>query len=476
MPLAKKRIMCYNVFVWHFSYIFKEIKLMKNYKIGFISLGCSKNLCDTEVMLHHIASAGYEITPEEHNADVIIVNTCAFIESAKKESIDNILDVAWLKENKTLKGIVVTGCMAERYREQLLCEFPEIDAVLGVGSLDMICDAIEHVLANYKKKNAEKFTHFGDKETCKLGGDRVITTGETMAYMKIAEGCSNRCTYCAIPLIRGGLRSRPMEELVSEAKDLEAMGIRELNIIAQDTSAYGFDLYGEYKLPELLRAITKETKIPWIRLLYCYPDKITDELVREIAENDRIVKYIDIPMQHISESVLKRMNRHGGAEAVKSAVRRLREGVPGIVLRSTAIVGFPGETEEDFSELCSFIKETKFERFGAFTYSREEDTPAYDFDGVVEEQTAQDRYDILMQTQLEVSENHNRSRVGKVLHVMCEGFDPVSEAFFGRSYAEAADIDGKIWFTSTHQVSEGEMIDVRITEALDYDLVGETVL
>jgi len=449
---------------------------MKNNKIGFISLGCSKNLCDTEVMLHHIASMGYEITPEEHNADVIIVNTCAFIESAKKESIDNILDVAWLKENKSLKGIVVTGCMAERYREQLLEEFPEIDAVLGVGSLDKICDAIGHVLANHNKKNAEKYTHFGDKETCKLGGDRVITTGETMAYMKIAEGCSNRCTYCAIPLIRGGLRSRSIEELVAEAKDLEKMGIRELNIIAQDTSAYGFDLYGEYKLPELLRTITKETKIPWIRLLYCYPDKITDELVREIAENDRIVKYIDIPMQHISESVLKRMNRHGGAEAVKNAVKRLREGVPDIVLRSTAIVGFPGETEEDFRELCSFIKETKFERFGAFTYSREEDTPAYDFDGVVDEQTAQDRYDILMQTQLEVSENYNRKRVGKVLHVLCEGFDPVSEAFFGRSYAEAADIDGKIWFTSDHPVSEGEMIDVKITEALDYDLVGETVL
>lgn len=244
---------------------------MKKYKIGFISLGCSKNLCDTEVMLHHIATAGYEITPEEHEADVIIVNTCAFIESAKKESIDNILDVAWFKENKSLIGIVVTGCMAERYREQLLEEFPEIDAVLGVGSLDRITDAIDHVIENAKKKDAPKYTHFADKETCPLGGDRVITTGETMAYMKIAEGCSNRCTYCAIPLIRGGLRSRTIEELVSEAKDLEKIGIKELNIIAQDTSAYGFDLYGEYKLPELLRRITNETKIPWIRLLYCYP-------------------------------------------------------------------------------------------------------------------------------------------------------------------------------------------------------------
>ncbi|MBR4933216.1 MAG: MiaB/RimO family radical SAM methylthiotransferase, partial [Clostridia bacterium] len=322
----------------------------------------------------------------------------------------------------------------------------------------------------------EKYTSFDDKDTCPLGGDRIITTGDSMAYMKIAEGCSNRCTYCAIPLIRGGMRSRPMEDLVSEARDLDSMGIKELNIIAQDTSAYGIDLYGEYKLPELIRRITKETKIPWIRLLYCYPDKITDELVREIAENDRVVKYIDIPIQHISESVLKRMNRHGGPDTIKSAIKRLRDAGPGIVLRSTAIVGFPGETEEDFRELCQFIKDTKFERFGAFTYSREEDTPAYDFDGVVDEQTAQDRYDILMKTQLSVSEKWNKSKVGKTLHVMCEGFDPVSEAYMGRSYAEAADIDGKIFFTSRRPVNEGEMLDVVITESLDYDLIGETVI
>ncbi len=447
---------------------------MKTYKIGFISLGCSKNLCDTEVMLRHIVDEGYEITPEETEADVVIVNTCAFIESAKKESIDNILDVAWLKENRSLMGIVVTGCMAERYREELLHELPEIDAVLGVGSLHRIAEAVKSVIDAYESKSgAAPYTCFDDKMTAPLGGDRVITTGDHMAYLKIAEGCDNRCTYCAIPLIRGALRSRPIEELVAEAVELGEMGIKELNLIAQDTSAYGVDLYGEPKLPELIRRITEATKIPWIRLLYCYPDKITDELVREIAENDRVVKYIDIPIQHISSSVLKRMNRHGGAEAIKSAVKKLREGVPNIVLRSTAIVGFPGETEEDFRELCSFIKETGFERFGAFTYSREEDTPAYDFDGAVEPQTAQDRYDILMSTQLAVSERYNESRIGKTLHVLCEGFDPVSEAYFGRSYAEAADIDGKIWFTSHTPVSEGELTDVRITEALDYDLVGE---
>lgn len=445
---------------------------MKKYKIGFISLGCSKNLCDTEVMLHHLVSAGYELTPDETSADVIIINTCAFIESAKKESIDNILDTAWLKENRSLKGIVVTGCMAERYREQLLCELPEIDALVGVGSLEAIVDAVKSILDG----KDEKFTAFGDKATCKLGGDRIVTTGESMAYMKIAEGCNNRCTYCAIPLIRGGMRSRPMEDLIAEAKDLEAMGVRELNIIAQDTSAYGIDLYGEYKLPELIRRITAETKIPWIRLLYCYPDKFTDELVREIAENDRVLKYIDIPIQHISDSVLTRMNRHGGSDTIKDAIARLRSAVPGIVLRSTAIVGFPGETEEDFRELCEFIKEVKFERFGAFTYSREEDTPAYDFDGAVDEQTAQDRYDILMRTQLSVSEKWNESRIGQTLHVLCEGFDPVSEAYVGRSYAEAADIDGKIFFTAMREVTEGEMLDVRIIDSLDYDLIGECIL
>ena len=445
---------------------------MKKYKIGFISLGCSKNLCDTEVMLHHLVTAGYELTPDETAADVIIINTCAFIESAKKESIDNILDTAWLKENRALKGIVVTGCMAERYREELLSELPEIDALVGVGSLDAIVDAVKSILDGAEKK----FTAFGDKETCKLGGDRIVTTGEAMAYMKIAEGCNNRCTYCAIPLIRGGMRSRPMEDLIAEAKDLESMGIRELNIIAQDTSAYGIDIYGEYKLPELIRRITKETSIPWIRLLYCYPDKFTDELIREIAENDRVLKYIDIPIQHISDSVLKRMNRHGGSETIKDAIARLRSAIPGIVLRSTAIVGFPGETEEDFRQLCEFIKEAKFERFGAFTYSREEDTPAYDFDGIVDEQTAQDRYDILMRTQLSVSEKWNESRIGKTLHVLCEGFDPVSEAYVGRSYAEAADIDGKIFFTASRPVNEGEILDVKITESLDYDLIGECIL
>lgn len=445
-------------------------------KVGFISLGCSKNLCDTEIMLKHLLDAGYEITPEETEADIVIVNTCAFIESAKKESIDNIIDVGWLKKHHKLKGIIVTGCLAERYKDEVLKEMPEVDALLGVGSIHKIVEAVQSIEANFGKKDYPKYTCFEDKESSV--GERLLTTGDSMAYIKIAEGCNNRCTYCAIPLIRGKMRSRTMKDIIEEATSLDALGVKELNIIAQDTSAYGIDLYGKYELPELIRGICDATNIPWIRLLYCYPDKITDELVAEIRDNPRVVKYIDIPIQHISDRVLKAMNRHGDSAMIRDAVKKLRE-IPGIVLRSTAIVGFPGETEEDFEELCKFIKEAKFERFGAFTYSREEDTPAYDFPNQVDEQVKQDRYDILMQTQLEISEKFNEKRIGKTYKVMCEGYDPVAGSHYGRSYAEAADIDGKIWFSVKNpnlRKAEGEMIDVKITEAMDYDLVGEAIL
>lgn len=444
----------------------------KNFKVGFVSLGCAKNLCDTEVMLHHVMEAGYQLTPEETEADCIIINTCGFIESAKKESIDSILDIAWLKEHNNLRGIVVTGCLAERYREELLRELPEIDAVLGVGSIHNIVDAVDSVF----NKDSDKYVSFEDKEQIKLGGDRIITTGEVYAYIKVAEGCNNRCTYCAIPSIRGNLHSRTIEDIVEEAKGLSEMGIKELVVIAQDTSVYGLDIYGEYALPKLLRAITDNTSIPWIRILYCYPDKITDELIAEMRDNPRIVHYIDLPIQHISNNMLKAMNRHGDRACIEDAVARLRREIPDIVIRTTAIVGFPGETEEDFAELCQFVKDTKFERFGAFTYSREEGTVAYDLPDQIDEQVKQDRYDILMSTQLDNSEKYNEKLVGKVLHVLCEGFDPVSEAYVGRSYRDSADIDGKVWFTSHRKVSEGEFCDVRITEAMDYDLVGETVV
>ena len=441
-------------------------------KVGFVSLGCSKNLMDTEVMLAKLVKAGYQIVPEDIDADIIIINTCAFIESAKKEAIDNILDIAWLKEHRKLRGIVVTGCLAERYQTEIFKEIPEVDALLGVGSIHRIVKAVDAVAKGIQ------YSAFDDKNTCELGGDRVVTTPEYMAYMKIAEGCDNRCTYCAIPSIRGKFRSRPIEDLVAEAKDMEALGVKELNIVAQDTTRYGQDLYGEYKLAELIRAICKETSIPWIRLLYCYPDKITDELIAEIRDNDRVVKYIDLPIQHISDPVLRRMNRHGDSAMIKSVVKKLRDEIPGIVIRTTLIVGFPGETDEDFEKLCEYVKEAEFDRLGAFTYSREEDTPAYDFDDQIDENVKQERYDIIMKEQLHISEAKNETMIGKRVRVLCEAFDPAAEIYYGRTEFDAPDIDGKVYFKNAlgkKKIAPGTFVTVEVEEVYDYDLIGKTV-
>ena len=438
-------------------------------KVGFISLGCSKNLVDTEVMLHKLHSHGFEITPHEEEAEIIVVNTRGFIESAKQESIDNILDAERLKEWGKCKHIIATGCLVERYREEVMREMPEVDAIVGVGSLEDIAEACLAVM------RGEKYVSLKDKETSPIGGDRIITTEPHTAYLKISEGCDNRCTYCAIPLIRGRMRSRTVEDIVAEAQDLERMGVKELNLIAQDTTRYGLDIYGEYSLARLVRAITDNTGIPWIRLLYCYPDKITDELIDELRNNDRLLKYMDVPVQHISDSVLERMNRHGGTALIKDAIRRLRESVPGIVLRTTAMVGFPGEREEDFVELCEFVKEARFERFGAFTFSPEEGTAAADMPDPVPEQVKQDRYDVLMQTQLLVTEELNNARVGSTQTVLCDGFDTVAEVYYGRTYADAPDVDGKVYFTSKRKIQPGNFVNVKINEALDYDLVGEVI-
>ena len=437
-------------------------------KIGFVSLGCPKNQLDAEVMLHELVMAGYEITADETEADVVIINTCGFIESAKKEAIDNILDIAWLKENRDLKGLVVTGCLAERYRNDILDEFPEVDAVLGVGSIHNIVEAVNTVL------DGEKYTSFEDKNCVRLGGDRILTTPEYAAYLKIAEGCDNRCTYCAIPSIRGRFRSRPMDDIIAEAKDLEALGCKELTLVAQDTTRYGQDIYGEYKLAALLHRLSEETNIEWLRILYCYPDKITDELIAEIRDNDRICKYIDLPMQHISDSVLKKMNRHGGSAVIKDAVARLRKEIPGVVIRTTFIVGFPGETDEDFAELCEFVNEQRFEHVGVFTYSREEGTPAYKMEQI-DEQVKLDRYDIIMRDQLVINEENNAKKLSTVVRVLCEGFDPISEAYYGRSEADAPDIDGKIYFKGRKGILPGTFVDVRIDEVLEYDLFGNAI-
>ena len=443
---------------------------MKKTKVGFISLGCSKNLVDTEVMLYKLHKAGFEITPNEEEAEIIVINTCGFIESAKAESIENILDAESLKKWGRCKHIIATGCMVERYGEEVMREMPEVDALVGLGSIADIADACAAVM------RGEKYVSFRDKEKMPLGGDRIVTTEPHTAYLKIAEGCDNKCSYCAIPLIRGRLRSRPIEDIVAEAKDLESMGVKEINLIAQDTTRYGLDLYGEYKLAELVRAISENTSIPWIRLLYCYPDKITDALIAELRDNPRLVKYMDIPVQHISDKILRRMNRHGDSATIKDAIIRLRESVPGIILRTTAMVGFPGEDESDFEELCDFVKWAKFDRFGAFTFSAEEGTEAALLDGQVDEQVKQDRYDCLMQTQLTVTEDKNKEYVGRVLTVITDGFDAVSEVYFGRSYADAPDVDGKVYFKSKRRINPGAFVEVKITEVLDYDLVGEVII
>ncbi len=445
-------------------------------KIGFISLGCPKNQLDTEVMLHEVVAAGYELTSEDINADIIIINTCAFIESAKQEAIDNILDEAWLKENRSLKGIIVTGCLAERYREQILEEMPEVDALLGVGSIHNIVDAIKAVEKQSKRKNvpaSEKYCSFEDKNTVRLGGDRVLTTPDYAAYLKIAEGCDNRCTYCAIPSIRGKFRSRPMEDVVKEAKDMDALGIKELTLVAQDTTRYGKDLYGRYALAELIHKITEETSIPWIRILYCYPDKITDELIEEFKTNPRLLKYIDLPLQHISNRMLKAMNRHGDGAMIREVLAKLRT-VDGMVIRTTFIVGFPGETEEDFGVLADFITEQKFEHAGVVTYSREEGTPAYDFPDQIDEQVKQDRMDILMRTQMNINTARNESRIGSVITVLCEAYDPVNECYYGRSSEDAPDIDGKVFFryNGEERIMPGSMVKVKVREVVDYDVYG----
>ena len=437
-------------------------------KIGFVSLGCPKNQLDAEVMLHELVMAGYEITADETEADVVIINTCGFIESAKKEAIDNILDIAWLKENRDLKGLVVTGCLAERYRNSILEEFPEVDAVLGVGSIHNIVEAVGKVL------DGERYTSFEDKNCVRLGGNRVLTTPEYAAYLKIAEGCDNRCTYCAIPSIRGKFRSRPMEDIIAEAKDLESLGCKELTLVAQDTTKYGQDIYGEYKLATLLHKISEETDIPWIRILYCYPDKITDELIAEMRDNDRVCKYIDLPMQHISDGVLKKMNRHGGSALIREVVEKLRREIPDIVIRTTFIVGFPGEDDEAFTELCEFVNEQRFEHVGVFTYSREEGTPAYKMEQI-DEQIKLDRYDIIMRDQLVINEEYNQKKIGTNLRVLCEGYDPISEAYFGRSEADAPEIDGKIYFSGKKGILPGTFVDVKIEEVVEYDLFGTAI-
>lgn len=436
-------------------------------KVGFVSLGCPKNLINTEVMLANLVNGGMEIVAEDIEADVIVINTCAFIESAKNEAIDNILDIAWLKKNRSLKGIVVTGCLPQRYKEEFLKELPEVNCILGTGSLDDICEAVEVAY------NGGTFSSFKSVDEQPLGGERIITTPEYFAYVQIAEGCDNRCTYCVIPDIRGKFRSRNMSDIVEEVENLASIGIKEICLVAQDTTRYGEDIYGTYALDSLIATLSEIDGIEWIRVLYCYPDRITDGLINEFKTNDKLVKYIDMPIQHINDEILQRMNRRDTSESIKNVIKKLRSEVPEIVLRSTVIVGFPGETEKQFNELRNFLKEIKFERLGAFEYSREEGTPAYDMPKQVTANTKKKRCDAIMSDQNRIHNDFNQKFVGNVLKVICEGYDPVSECFFGRSYADAPDIDGKIYFTAPKRLKDGEFVNVNITEVLDYDLFGK---
>lgn len=436
-------------------------------KIGFISLGCSKNTIDTEMMLAHLDDAGWEITGDAREADVILINTCGFIGDAKEESIETIREIAGLKKTGKLKKLIVTGCLAERWREKILQKLPEIDAVTGLGGVHQIVDVIQ------KSFKAEKYQMFNDYEQTPIEGERLLSDDAPGVFLRISEGCDNRCSYCAIPKIRGRYRSRTIESIIEEAQDLEAAGAKELNLIAEDTSRYGIDLYNKNTLAELLRRLGKETTFPWIRIFYCYPDKITDELIAEIRDNPRVLPYIDMPVQHVSDTVLKRMNRHGNKAQIQSVIEKLRREIPDIVIRTTVIVGFPGETDVQFEELLDFIKKTKFNRLGAFIYSREEGTPAFDFADQIDDAVKQERFDALMSAQAEISLICQQDCIGQMRDVLCEGFDEEENMYFGRDFSNGPDVDGKVFFTAETPVPAGSFARVKITGADEYDLFGQ---
>ena len=438
-------------------------------KVGMVSLGCPKNQVDAELLLSKIKNDGYVLEPDSGNCDVVIINTCGFIESAKQEAIENILEFITLKKEGTIKKIIVTGCLAERYRDEIAKEMPEVDAILGIGSNDKIVDAIKGVM------RVEKVYLFGEKSDLPLEGDRVLTTLPFYAYLKIAEGCDNCCSYCAIPSIRGRFRSRPMESIVKEAESLAARGVKELVVVAQDTTRYGQDLYGEYKLAELLRKLAQIDGFRWIRVLYAYPERITDELLEVMASEPRIAKYIDIPLQHCNKQILRDMNRPGDRETIEALISKVREKVPGITVRTTLIAGFPGETEEQFEELCQFVKDMRFDRLGCFAYSPEEGTPAAEMEGQLDEQLKIHRAEIVTEEQMNIMAQENEKKVGQVVTVVTEGFDRFGECYFGRSEADAPDIDGKIFFTSEKKLSVGDFVKVALEDTLDLDLIGSVV-
>ncbi len=436
-------------------------------KIGMVSLGCPKNQVDAEMILADLKAAGYEITPNEAEAEVIIVNTCGFLENAVSEAIENIVEVAEYKADGTLKLLVVTGCMAERYREQINENLPEVDVVVGIGKNSEIADIIGKALAG------QKDSCFGKKEDMPLEGERVLSTAPYTAYLKIADGCDNCCTYCAIPMIRGRFRSRRIESVVAEAEKLVMGGVREIVLVAQDTTRYGEDIYGKAALDELLYKLNEISGLEWIRILYTYPERIDAKLITAIKECDKVAKYLDIPIQHCNGRILKNMNRSGDKNTLSALMNTLRAEIPGITIRTTIITGFPGETEEDFQELCDFLSEVKFDRLGCFPYSQEPDTPAADFPDQVDLQLRQDRSEIIMNDQLNVVRDKNEAKAGNVEKVLIEGYDDYIRCYFGRSEADAPEIDGKVFFFSPKPLEIGTFVNVLINDTVEYDLLGE---
>ena len=439
------------------------------YKIGMISLGCPKNQVDAERMLAQLDKNGFEIADCYEGVDAVIINTCGFIDAAKQEAIENILEMAQLKEEGIVRKIIITGCLAQRYKEEILAEIPETDAIVGIGANGNIADITKKVI------EGEKIFEMPSNTELPLVGERLLTTPEHWAYLKIADGCSNRCTYCSIPSIRGDFRSVEFETVVEEAKALAAAGTKELILIAQDTTSYGIDLYGKLQLPELLDALCEIEGIEWIRMLYCYPDKITDELIETMARQPKVLHYIDLPLQHADDNMLKAMNRRGDSAHIRSVISKIREAMPDAVIRTTFIVGFPGEGEKEFENLAEFVNEIEFDRLGCFSFSPQEGTPAYDFEDQIEEDVKLRRGEIIMQDQLEIVTVKNHERIGNRYRVIVEDYDGYTDSYSGRTYMDAPEIDGMISFTTENHYETGDFADVEIIGVNDYDLIGKDI-
>ena len=437
-------------------------------KVGMISLGCPKNQVDGEALLAKLKKAGYEIVNNIEDSDVMIINTCGFIEQAKKEAIDTILEVAEYKNAGLISAIVVTGCLAERYQDEIIKEMPEVDAVLGIGANSDIVKTCDKALCGIVT------TSFPNKCYLSINDERIISTPSHWAYLKIAEGCDNRCSYCAIPGIRGGFRSRTIESCVDEAKALAESGVKELILIAQDTTKYGQDLYGKYSLDILLKELVKIDGIEWIRLFYCYPQRITDSLINVIANEKKVCSYIDIPLQHSDKTVLKNMNRVGDGDDYRALISKMRKAIPDLALRTTFMVGFPGETDEQFENLCKFTEDIKFDKMGCFTFSPEEDTPAYDMQNQIDDDVKVRRQEVLMNKQYSITEELNKQRIGRIYKVIIDTFD--GEKYVGRSYMDSPEIDSGIIFTCDNNLNIGDFVNVEITDYNGYDLIGEAIL